>query len=736
MVPSPHERAAFAQLGPFALNGELGVGGSGTVYRARWGHRLIALKVLRGDVLTGASAKALFLAEARRLGDIDHPGIVKVLGFGDLPDGRPYLAMELLEGQSLGARLEVGPLPLVQAAELFGQLGRAIAALHDQGMVHRDIKSDNVMLVENGRFAVLLDFGIAKELAAPDSTITQEGVVRGTPAYMAPERFYGESASVVTDVYELAAVFFEMLAGELPWDHPERPDTRVNPKTLSALGVKVAARLDEIIARGLSTRADNRPASVMEFVVAVEQALGVTPSANARRTADLLGDGASGAAGASLLASDAATHAAQVAPIAQSPNAGPLPLTVPELVGGGPPTAPSGSAWVTEQPSVPPASFVDDLQLPVVGRKRRAWLLAALVVGAFAVVIGAAFVVGALGQGAAKQASQVAGEVEPASEPGAALIRPIDTAVGDDPWASVKPPGSLDLKSDRSTLATAAQLFPADVTLVLGVAYRDLLRDPNFGPVIRKLGTGNDTFELLALIASQCELPFSARMDWAVVGIVAGGDASHFDLVVRGDWTRKEVEGCLAMVAADTKGPPQTWVEGDVTRMTSATRDLWIGWRDPQTLFFSTRVGIDFDWMRARLSGGDSVIGTEPMATLAASLDQSRTMWIFGDVEQMGGHLIEGVPKALGLALDIELAEGAKGRGVLLFEDARDAGKATVAIETRLAEVIDDPSAAALLGKIAAVQAGPSVIIKAELTPFATSLISGFASDALGESAR
>ena len=201
-----------ASLGEFRIHAVLGQGGSGIVYDASWGPRRVALKVLHTALVGTGKDRAQFLGEAQRLQQIGHPSVVKVLAVGELPDGRPYLAMERLEGETLATLIARGRLALDRALHLFGELCSAVTALHEQGLVHRDLKPENVFVVAE-RHAVLLDFGIAKDLAAPASTTTQEGNVRGTPAYMAPERFFGQSAGLATDVYELALVLYAMLAG-------------------------------------------------------------------------------------------------------------------------------------------------------------------------------------------------------------------------------------------------------------------------------------------------------------------------------------------------------------------------------------------------------------------------------------------------------------------------------------------------------------------------------------------
>ncbi len=268
----PSERSVPSRLGDFAIAGVLGEGGSGIVYDATWGHRRVALKVLRDELLATTRERERFLAEAALLQAVDHAGVVKVLGTGTLPDGRPYLAMEHLDGESLARRIARGPLALGDALALFAQLASAVAALHHRGLVHRDIKPENI-LVTSGH-AVLLDFGIAKPESAAASTTTQEGSVRGTPAYMAPERFFGAPASVATDVYELTVVLYMMLAGRLPWANVDDPSGRLNPPRPSELGRAVPAAVETVLVGALSTRAEVRPRSIDELAALVRAAAG------------------------------------------------------------------------------------------------------------------------------------------------------------------------------------------------------------------------------------------------------------------------------------------------------------------------------------------------------------------------------------------------------------------------------------------------------------------------------
>ncbi|MCW5808585.1 MAG: serine/threonine protein kinase, partial [Deltaproteobacteria bacterium] len=247
-------------LGEFRVVATLGAGGSGIVYDAVRDGQRVALKVLRPELVEEPRERKQFLAEAERLRSVAHPSVVKVLAAGELPDGRPYLAMERLEGETLARMLARGPLAAPLALALFEELAAATAAIHAQGLVHRDIKPENVLVV-GGRRAVLLDFGIAREVDAPRSTTTRAGNVRGTPAYMAPERFYGHPATIASDVYELAVTLYAMLAGRLPWSDVANPEARLTPAPLT----DVPRELDGEIRCALSTRAERRPASAAEL---------------------------------------------------------------------------------------------------------------------------------------------------------------------------------------------------------------------------------------------------------------------------------------------------------------------------------------------------------------------------------------------------------------------------------------------------------------------------------------
>jgi serine/threonine protein kinase len=254
------------QLGPFTIERELGRGGMGVVYAARHEGRAVALKVSIDD--QPERDRKHFLEEAALLSKISHPGVVQILDSGAFEDGRPYLVMPLLVGRTLAEQLQRGRLPADLAIRLFVQLAGAVAALHEAGVVHRDIKVENVMYLPDEERLVLLDFGIAREIERPQSTTTRMNLVRGTPGCMAPERFFGTRASEASDVYELAVVLYAMVAGQLPWDEPTDPEARLRPRHPSELGVELPVGLGHILLEALSTRPDRRP-SARELLVRV-----------------------------------------------------------------------------------------------------------------------------------------------------------------------------------------------------------------------------------------------------------------------------------------------------------------------------------------------------------------------------------------------------------------------------------------------------------------------------------
>ncbi len=296
-TPSATPRATALEAGAvldgrFQIKGVIGEGGMGAVYRAE--HvglgRDVAVKVMRvTDPKARDELRERFRREALVLGQAKHPNFVDVTDFGETTDGTLYLALELLEGDSLGAVLEDGPLDPVSALRVVRHVLRGLAFLHGQGVAHRDIKPESIVLVEQDGdplFAKILDLGIAglitSSQARPPTSpkITQESMVVGTPQYIAPEQTASSDVDGRADLYGLPVVLFELLAGELPFNansaillmamHLSTPPPALAHMNLS---FTPSAALGNLVHRGLAKKPSQRFASAEEFLAEVERFL-------------------------------------------------------------------------------------------------------------------------------------------------------------------------------------------------------------------------------------------------------------------------------------------------------------------------------------------------------------------------------------------------------------------------------------------------------------------------------
>ncbi|MFZ1863714.1 MAG: protein kinase [Polyangiales bacterium] len=213
--------------GRYRLESQLGEGGMGVVYRAR--HvlidRVVALKLIRPDLRGETHLRAWMVREARAANRVDHAHIVDIHDVGETEDGELYLVMEYLIGDSLSSQISQGPMPIPRAVDILEQMTAALARAHDLGVVHRDLKSDNIMLTSRGGrkdFVKILDFGLAA--LTRDPRLAPKGAVFGTPEYMSPEQARGEDAVAGSDLYSLGILFFEMLTGRLPFRSGDRDE--------------------------------------------------------------------------------------------------------------------------------------------------------------------------------------------------------------------------------------------------------------------------------------------------------------------------------------------------------------------------------------------------------------------------------------------------------------------------------------------------------------------------------
>ena len=272
-------------LGHYRILEKIGAGGMGEVYRAHDEQleRDVALKVLPATGFSDPAARARLLREARSAAGLNHPHICTVHEVGEA-DGQAYIAMELVEGQSLSVRLGAGGIPAEEVLRYGLQLAEALAHAHERGIVHRDLKSANVMVSPEGRAKVLY-FGLAKRLSGAEpaeaptqsqASLTQLGALVGTLAYMAPEQLRGQAADARSDVWALGVVLYEMAAGQQPF----RGDTgydltaailREPPPSLPS---KVPAQLQAVIERCLEKEPERRYQRGEEVRVALEAILG------------------------------------------------------------------------------------------------------------------------------------------------------------------------------------------------------------------------------------------------------------------------------------------------------------------------------------------------------------------------------------------------------------------------------------------------------------------------------
>jgi serine/threonine protein kinase/Tol biopolymer transport system component len=365
--------ASGTRLGPYEIVAPLGAGGMGEVYRARDTRlgREVAVKVLPERFAGGDSVRARFEREAKSISALNHPNICTLHDVGHDGD-RLYLVMEMIDGESLGARLQKGPLPLDQVLRIGVEIALGIDAAHRQGIVHRDLKPDNVMLTRSG--AKLLDFGLAKsgtERGAPidgftslpteQKALTQEGTILGTFQYMAPEQLEGQEADARTDIFALGAVLYEMATGKRAFQGKNRTSliaaiVSAQPAPLASIIPATPPALDQVIRKCLEKDPEDRWQSARDvagqlrwIAEAGSQAGLPAPITSSRKTRERL---AWGVAVFAALTTMAIAAAAFLRPTARPP------LIVSSIVPPEGATFDSGSMAMTLSPDGRQIAFV------------------------------------------------------------------------------------------------------------------------------------------------------------------------------------------------------------------------------------------------------------------------------------------------------------------------------------------------------------------------------------------
>ena len=266
----------------------LGQGGFGSVYMAvdtKMENRRVAVKMLKAAAFQSSDMVERFRLEAKVMARLENPNIVHVSEYGETADGELYLVMEYLDAITLRVvmQMEQGPLPVKRVLHIAEQIAEALESVHREEVVHRDVKPENIMLLIGEQahrdFVKVLDFGIAKDWSGEDSGLTTVGTTAGTPRYMSPEQICADPVTPASDLFVLAVVIYEMLAGRHPFGGETAREASASilsatPKSLVGTGKDglITQEFEAVLLSGLDKDPDQRPKSVRAFVVALADA--------------------------------------------------------------------------------------------------------------------------------------------------------------------------------------------------------------------------------------------------------------------------------------------------------------------------------------------------------------------------------------------------------------------------------------------------------------------------------
>ncbi len=262
--------------GRYRLDSLIGAGGMGDVYRATHIHldTQFAVKLLKPELVANQTAIKRFRLEAKAAGRIHHPNAIRVTDFGVTPERIVYLVMEIVEGRSLRDLMNLeGPLPYLRTFNIVRQVCGAVEAAHRGGVIHRDLKPDNINIEKVSSFdrVKVLDFGIAKlKEANPEAYLTQAGTLIGTPQYMSPEQCQGKHLDPRSDIYSIGIILYEMLTGQVPFDGEAPLQVVIKqlheaPRPIKDISPKVPAPLAQVVMRSLEKDPERRQSSADEL---------------------------------------------------------------------------------------------------------------------------------------------------------------------------------------------------------------------------------------------------------------------------------------------------------------------------------------------------------------------------------------------------------------------------------------------------------------------------------------
>ncbi|MGZ3441191.1 MAG: serine/threonine-protein kinase, partial [Polyangia bacterium] len=271
-------------MGQFELREIAGRGAMGTVYRAyqRTMDRIVAVKILRSEIVKEPGVLRRFLREARAAARLQHPNIVTVHMVGETEDGVPYLVMEHIDGVSLEAICEAqGPQPLPRVISFGRQIAAALSEAHSLGIVHRDLKPANILVTDRSRtpdLVKVLDFGIAKLIntEADQSMMTADGTIFGTPHYIAPEQASGGDVDHRVDIYSLGCILFRLATGVLPFEGTQSMQVvlkhlRDEPPRPRSLDPNIPQALEDLILACLQKSRNRRPDDAEQVIASLDR---------------------------------------------------------------------------------------------------------------------------------------------------------------------------------------------------------------------------------------------------------------------------------------------------------------------------------------------------------------------------------------------------------------------------------------------------------------------------------